>query len=186
MSWRREILAPLRRSRKTTLGRRSVLVTIATNHVCDILGRMRVLMILATALLVGATTVHGQTCPVQDRGEAAKPSILQGSLLFHEEIREWIGLKLDQPACGQTEVQLVFSKQEAWREAKSLRGRRVTATGQLYESPTGYYSAEIAISNAALKPDSKCHPSAVEEPSTVPISADVKAYGASITVDYRG
>jgi hypothetical protein len=148
---------------------------------------MRTLMILGIALLWGATTVHGQTCPITSGDEAKKPSVLQGTLLVHDEIREWIGLKLERPACGQNEVQLVFSKPQAWREAKSLRGCKVTASGQPYESPTGYYSAEIAISNAVLKPAPTCHPSAVEEdPSSVPIPSDMKAFYASVTVDYRG
>jgi hypothetical protein len=148
---------------------------------------MRVLILIATALL-GAATVNGQTCPADGKqGISDKPSVLQGTLLLHEEIREWIGLKLDQPACGLTEVQLVFSKPEAWREAKSLRGCKVTATGQLFESPTGYYSADVAISNGALKPDASCKPSPIEEdPGTAPISPNVKTYHASIIVDYRG
>jgi hypothetical protein len=148
---------------------------------------MRISMILTIALLWAATTVHGQTCPITSGDEAEKPSVLQGTLLLHDEIREWVGLRLERPVCAQTEVQLVFSKPEAGREAKSLRGCKVTATGRLFGSPTSYYSAEIAISNAVLKPAPTCHPSAVEEdPSSVPIPSDMKAFYASVTVDYRG
>jgi hypothetical protein len=110
--------------------------------------------------------MRGQTCPGHSEhglDNAQRPSVLHGILLVHDEIRKWIGLKLDQPACGQTEVQLVFSKAGAWREAEALRGCIVTATGKLYDSPTGYYSTGIAVSNAALKPDPSCRPSPVRE-----------------------
>jgi hypothetical protein len=141
-------------------------------------------------LLFGAAVMRGQTCPGHSEhglDNAQRPSVLHGILLVHNEIRKWIGLKLDQPACGQTEVQLVFSKAGAWREAEALRGCVVTATGKLYDSPTGYYSAGIAISNAALKPDPSCRPSPVrEDPNAAPIPPSVKAYFAAITVDYRG
>jgi hypothetical protein len=150
---------------------------------------MRTLIVLTTALLATAA-VNAQTCPPHDdhgREKALSPSVLHGTLLFHDDLRQWIGIKLDRPACGQTEVQLVFSKADAWREAETLRGCTVTATGELFDSPTGYYSAELAISDATLKPGPSCHPSPVRpDPYAVPIPPNVKSYHASISVDYRG
>ena len=131
-----------------------------------------------------------QNCPVRnERGpaEASVDSTVHGTIVLHDELRQWLGLKLDQPACAQFEVQLVFSDVKAQRSAETLRGCAVSATGKLFDSPTGYYSAEIAISNPALKPDPSCHPFPVKpDQSTAPIPASLKSFRASITVDYRG
>jgi hypothetical protein len=152
-------------------------------------GQMRTLMVLAAALLV-TVTVKAQTCPPQDQehglAEASRPSVLHGTLLVHDELRQWLGIKLDRPACGQKEVELVYSKAEGWRKAEALRGCTLTATGKLYDSPTGYYSADIAISDPILKPDPSCHAFPVKpDPYAVPIPPGVTEYQVSITVDYR-
>jgi hypothetical protein len=152
-------------------------------------GQMRTLMVLAAALLV-TVTVKAQTCPPQDQehglAEASRPSVLHGTLLVHDELRQWLGVKLDRPACGQKEVEIVYSKGEDWRRAETLRGCTLTATGKLYDSPTGYYSADIAISDPTLKPDPSCHAFPVKpDPYAVPIPPSLTEYQVSITVDYR-
>lgn len=133
---------------------------------------------------------NAQGCPVRDdRGpaEASVASTLHGTILFHDELRQWLGLKLDQATCGQFEVQLVFSDTDAWRNAETLHGCSVTATGKLFDSPTGYYSAEVAISDPALKPDQSCHPSSIKaDQPNAPPPVGLKSFRASITVDYRG
>lgn len=150
---------------------------------------MRTLIPLAIAVLA-VTAVDAQTCPTKDEHgpvEASRDSILHGTLLLHDELRQWLGIKLDQPACGQTEVELIFSEAKTRREAETLRGCTVTATGRLFDSPTGYYSANMAISDPTLKPDLSCHPFPVKrDQHPVPIPPTLKAYHASISVDYRG
>lgn len=151
---------------------------------------MRTLIAFAAALLA-TVTVNAQTCPPQDQQhgleEAATPSVLHGTLVLHDELRQWLGIELDPPACGQKEVELVYSKVEDWRNAETLRGCTLTATGKLYDSPTGYYSADVAISDAILKPDPSCHAFPVKpDPHAVPIPPSVAAYQVSISVDYRG
>ena len=141
-------------------------------------------------LLCAAGTAVAQACPPKyplGWREAPDTSILRGTLIHHDELRTWLGLKLDKPACGQTEMELVFGDSMAWRRADSLRGCLIGAVGKLYYSPTGYYSADLALSNARLKPDTSCHPSPVKrDPSTMAILLGVNAYRVSITVDYRG
>ena len=70
---------------------------------------MRTLIVFAAALF-GTVTVNAQTFPPRDqqRGleEASRPSVLHGTLLVHDELRQWLGIKLDRPACGQKEVEL--------------------------------------------------------------------------------
>src|SRR5713226_3530041 len=150
---------------------------------------MRSLIVLSIALLA-AVAVDAQTCPARDEHgpfEASRDSVLHGTLQLHDELRQWIGIKLDQPACEQTEVQLIFSEAKTWRKAEALRGCTVTATGKLFDSPTGYYSADMAISDASLKPDPDCHPFPIKEnPHLVPVPQTLRTYHASISVDYGG
>lgn len=153
------------------------------------LGKMRTLVGLAIIFLAAVST-QAQTCPPQNSDNPDTPGTsvaLHGTLVYHDDLREWLGLKLDHPACGQTEIQLVFPNSSEWRRAQSLRECPVTASGTLYESPTGYYSAKFAIGDAKLKPDPSCHPFPIKpDLSVVPIPATVEMFHASIAVDYRG
>lgn len=144
-----------------------------------------------TVVLLLPLSVFAQTCPTSADAEkgldAAEPSTLHGELVYHDELRQWIGVKLEKPACGQEEIQLVFTEDSAWRRAESLRGCSLTVKGKIFDSPTGYYSADLAISNALLRPDSTCHPFAITpDLSKVAIPSRVAGYRVSITVDYRG
>jgi hypothetical protein len=146
---------------------------------------MKVLGVLALFLLPIAVT--GQSCPQGDAGEAVQPSTLRGTIAYHNDLRGWIGLKLQEPACGQHELQLVFFDGDQFRLVKALSGCKVTATGKIYEGLTGYYSAHFAIQNPEIKPDSLCRSSAVEpDLYAQPIAPGVNAWRATITVDYRG
>jgi hypothetical protein len=134
-----------------------------------------------------ASAANAQSCPNAEAGEAPGDSVLRGKVILHDDLRRWLGLNLDQPACGEKEVQLIFSDSQAERRGESFRGCKVTATGKLYYGQTGYYSANLAISIENLKPDASCHPFPVmPEPAAQNISPDLRLYYASITVDYRG
>jgi hypothetical protein len=81
----------------------------------------------------------------------------------------------------------VFTKPDEWRRAESFRECTVTVSGKLYESPTGYYSADMAISGPELKPDLSCHPHPVKpDPTAARVPTDLRTFHASATVDYRG
>lgn len=150
---------------------------------------MRIAFLLA-GLLVACVAVTAQSCPARDSQgpfEAPSPSTLHGTLLVHNDLRDWIGLKLDRPACGESEIELVFQNGDGFRGAETYNGCALTAIGKLFDSPTGYYSANIAISDPDLKPDPSCHPSALTpDPSESPMPPAVTRYRASIVVDYRG
>lgn len=150
---------------------------------------MRILIFFVLALaMVGIA--RAQSCPKDDSsGSDAVPeqSTLHGTVKYHDDLREWLGLELDHPACGQSEIQLVFSDDKEWRRVESLRGCAVTATGILYDSPTGYYSARIAVGDPKLATDPSCHPFPVKRnPQLASIPADLSAFRASIVVDYHG
>jgi len=141
-------------------------------------------------LLCAAGAAVAQSCPARDPlgwREAPEASILLGTLIHHDDLRTWLSLKLAKAACGETEIELVFSDSVDWRRADSLRGCLIAAVGKLYYSPTGYYSADMALSDARLKPDTSCHPFPVRpDLSTIAILPDVNVFRVSITVDYRG
>lgn len=141
-------------------------------------------------MLLGAVGLRAQACPEHDGNgfaEAAMASTLHGTLQVHNDLRHWLGLKLDATVCKKDEVQLIFSKSASRREAETMRGCTVTGTGKLFESPTAYYSEELAVADAELKPDPSCHRTPAEpDPSTISIPGTLKSYRASINVDYQG
>jgi len=61
--------------------------------------------------------------------------------VFHDSIRKWFELKLDQPQCGQNSIELMRIKAD-WTPVEVLRGCRVKSTGAIGFSPTGYYSLD--------------------------------------------
>ncbi len=135
-------------------------------------------------------TASAQSCPTQDAAgqhAASESSVLHGTLAHHDELRTWLGIKLDQPACGETEIQLTFATSDALREAETLRNCGVTATGVLFLAPTAHYSAAMAIENPKLEPDESCRPLPLEpDPSKAAVPPDLRAYYVLITIDTRG
>jgi hypothetical protein len=98
---------------------------------------------------------RGQQCPQSSAKEPDIPSqvrTLQGQLIYHDGIRKWFELKLDQPQCGQASIQLV----QDWKQLQILRGCRVSSKGQIYFSPTGYYSLDLSQTVAHIEPVGTC------------------------------
>lgn len=70
--------------------------------------------------------------------KGSEARILEGRLVFHDAIRKWFELGLDQRQCGQTSIELVHGGDRTPLE--DLRGCRVRSRGAVDFSPTGYYS----------------------------------------------
>jgi hypothetical protein len=119
----------------------------------------------------------GQQCP---QTRATGPSVasearaLEGLLIFHNGIRKWFELKLDEPQCGQSSVELVSGKRSfAPRNESSLevlRGCRVRSKGVIAFSPTGYYSLNTYQAVERIEPVGSCvqQPVFPDEPKTKP------------------
>ncbi len=148
---------------------------------------MRALWILVIAsLLTLARGAVAQACP-QSLEEAKASSTLHGTLIYHNELRQWLGLKLDKETCGEEEIELVFLEAGNWRQAEALRNCQVTVIGILYYGLTGYYSAGMAISDPMVAPDVSCNPFPVKpDLATMPKKANIKRFTAQIVVDYKG
>ena len=73
---------------------------------------------------------------------------MEGTLVFHDSIRKWFELRLDQPTCGQGSIELVPGKHShapgGWTQVEVYRGCRVRTRGAIAFSPTGYYSLDTA------------------------------------------
>jgi len=124
---------------------------------------LRTFLLTTVLATFGATTMVGEQCP---RANATGPSIvsevrtLEGHLVFHDGIRKWFELKLDQPQCGQSSVELVSEKHSyAPRDGASLevlRGCRVSSKGVIGLSPTGYYSLDTYQAVEQIEPVGTC------------------------------
>jgi hypothetical protein len=86
---------------------------------------------------------------------ASEVRMLVGKLIFHDGIRQWFELKLDQPQCGQTSVELVRGERD-WPPLEVLRGCRVRSKGVLDFSGTGYYSLDTCLSVEQIEPVGAC------------------------------
>jgi hypothetical protein len=145
----------------------------------------------AIALLGAATAARAQSCPKDNPSSvdiAPEASTLHGTVVYHDELREWLGLRLDQSACGEDEIQLEFTDKSGngFRRAVALRNCGVTAKGKLYNSPSGYYSTGVAMNDPPLVPDASCQPFPVKrDPATFYVPDELKLVHATITVDYR-
>ena len=108
--------------------------------------------------LTAFTAAAAQQCPQTNtsgptvRSEART---LEGSLVFHDAIRKWFELKLGQPQCGQTSIELVPTGSD-WTPLEVLRGCRVKSSGDIDFSPTGYYSLDTYQAVNNIEPIGVC------------------------------
>lgn len=133
-------------------------------------------------LMLGAQALAAQNCP-DDSGKLTAPSSLQGTIAYHHELRDWIGIKLQRPACGQNEIQLTFSDATGYKHAETLRGCDVTITGSLDESPTGYYSTDLFIVDSHIELAPSCQPQPpITYPGNAKIPTSIKSYSVTATI----
>lgn len=109
-------------------------------------GRLSRICILALAFVpcVGVAGV-AQQCPQSNSNGPPTPSkarTLEGRLIFHDGIGKWFELKLNEPQCGQTSIQLVRIEHD-WTRLEILRGCLVKSRGAIDVSLTGYYSLDL-------------------------------------------
>ena len=100
--------------------------------------------VLALALAAcAALPALGQQCPqASAAGTPSQVRTLEGALVFHDSLRKWFELKLDQPQCGQASIELVRFERK-WTPLEVLRGCRIRSRGAIAFSPTGYYSLDV-------------------------------------------
>lgn len=148
-------------------------------------------MLRHALLLLGicaAVSASAQECPLPSSNGPTTPSrvrSLEGVLVFHNGIRQWFELKLDQPQCGQKSVQLVGVEGD-WTPLEVLRSCHVRSRGAIDFSPTGYYSLDMYQDVERIEPvgDYERHSPFPSFSSAKPDPA-VRQYRVEMTVDYR-
>jgi hypothetical protein len=151
---------------------------------------MRVVLFFAV-LILAASTSTAQDCPRSDpKGPLIDSAVrtLTGKVVFHNDLRGWLSLELQNPVCGEGIVQLV--QLDAQKDEASLevfRGCTVTITGKLGLSGTLYYSAEIYQEVDSIKPAGDCkRQPAFPDFSKVRPDPAVRSYSVKLWFDYYG
>src|SRR6478735_2622446 len=119
---------------------------------------LRICVLELTLVDCMAAPALAQECPQTNRTGptvASEVRTLMGRLIFHDGIRKWFELKLDQPQCGQPSIQLVRIERD-WTPLEVLRGCRVRSRGALDLSGTGYYSLDTYQSVDQIEPVGTC------------------------------
>jgi hypothetical protein len=143
--------------------------------------------ILALALAIcAALPAIGQQCPqASAAGTKSQVRTLEGTLIFHDGVRKWFELKLDQPQCGQASIELVWAERK-WTPLQVLRGCRVRSRGALAFSPTGYYSLDIYQDVKEIESVGACvHQLPFPDYSHVKPDKTVREYRVDMHVDYE-
>lgn len=157
--------------------------------IASLANTMKLSRIVSTlALVFTALTAIAQPCPRTSPTGPTAPSekrTLEGLLIFHNDIRGWFELKLDQQQCGQTSIQLVRDEQGDWTPLEILRGCRVKSKGAIDFSPTGYYSLDTYQSVNEIAPVGKCarKPRFPDYSHAKPDKA-ISAYRVEMDIDY--
>jgi hypothetical protein len=141
--------------------------------------------LLAIALALCMTPPLFAQCPSPEQaGSESGVRMLEGRLIFHDDIRQWFELKLDQPQCGQASIQLVRGDDS--KPLEVLRGCRIKSRGALGLSPTGYYSLAVYQSVQQIEPLGACvYKLPFPDFSSAKPDNAIREYRVDMHVDYR-
>lgn len=108
-----------------------------------------------------------------------------GALVFHDSIRKWFELKLDEPQCGQASIELIWMRKGAPLEV--LRGCRVRSRGAIAFSPTGYYSLDMYQDVEKVEPVGECvQQLPFPDHSKAKPDKTIREYRVEMHIDYEG
>jgi hypothetical protein len=135
-----------------------------------------------------ASAVIAQDCPKQSATGAlvaSKARALEGRIIFHDGIRQWFELRLEQPQCGHTSIELMRIE-GGWSPVEVLRGCRARSFGTIDLSGTGYFSLETYQAVERIEPVGPC----VKQPplpdySKAKPDKSIRQYRVEMHVDYR-
>lgn len=142
-------------------------------------------LVLAACSLLPALA---QQCPQFIKDGPSAPSearTLEGTLIYHDGIRQWFELKFDKPDCQQPSIQLL-GRDKLDTPLEVLRGCRVRSTGQIDFSPTGYYSLDTYQSVQTIVPVGPCIPSPpFPDYSRATPDKSIRAFRVDMHIDYE-
>jgi hypothetical protein len=131
---------------------------------------------------------HAQECPrastTTEPSIASQARTLEGQLVLHDGLRQWLELKLDKPQCGQSSIQLIQTKKSP--SLAVFRGCRVRSRGAIDFSPTGYFSLDTFQDVQEIDAVGKCS-QRVLSPDHSGSKPDkrIRAYRVDMHVNYR-
>ena len=147
---------------------------------------MRVYVVANALVICAAISAFGQECPkygITGSDDGSVVRTLEGRLVFHDGIRKWFELKLDQPQCGEPSIEIVPGNS---RQLLALRGCQVRSTGAIGFSPTGYYSLTISQMLGEIEAVGKCDLKAPPpDYSAARPDKTIRAYRVEMHVDYE-
>jgi hypothetical protein len=158
---------------------------------------MRTALFVAVSCLIAIHPAAAQSCPKENpHGPSidSAPQTLSGKLVYHDGLRQWFGLQLDAPVCGEDkEIQLLqgggaFEVDEGNAHAiEVFRGCRVTVHGPLGIPGTGYYSAALYQNADKIEPAKDCvlKPHLPDYSKAKP-NPSIRSYRVAIRIDYLG
>jgi hypothetical protein len=136
-----------------------------------ILGGMR-FAVLTILLIAISGAALAQPCPVKrqpkrtgsgyDSGLApSAPQTISGTIIYHENLRNWLSLRPEAPVCGQPEFELwisgvSFDVQNIRKRIERSRGCKTTVTGRLSFETNKQYATAIVLEVGKLAPDPSC------------------------------
>jgi hypothetical protein len=152
------------------------------------------LVAVASLLFVCADLpARGQKCPKENPNGPSQRSetrTLEGQLIYHDGIRKWFELKLEEPECGQESVELVQADGAFApgypASLEILRGCRVRTKGVLDLPGTGYYSLDLYQAVEKIEPVGEC----TKQPpfpdfSKAKPNKSIRSYRVEMAIDYE-
>jgi len=142
-------------------------------------------LVLAACSLLPAL---GQECPQSSKDGPSAPSevrTLEGTMIYHDSIRQWFELKFDKPDCNQASIQLLGGE-KLRTHLEVLRGCRVRTTGRLDISGTGYFSLDTFQSVQTIVPVGQCVAKpAFPDYSRANPDKTIRAFRVDMQIDYE-
>ena len=130
----------------------------------------------------------GQQCPQSSKDGPSAPSevrTLEGTMIYHDSIRQWFELKFDKPDCNQASIQLLGGE-KLGTHLEVLRDCRVRTTGQLDISGTGYFSLDTFQSVQTIVPVGQCVAKpAFPDYSRANPDKTIRAFRVEMQIDYE-
>jgi hypothetical protein len=143
--------------------------------------------LLLPVLCLVSPSLYAQACPkdIASAPSAELRRTLHGQLVYHDGLRQWFELKLDKAVCGQPSIQLVRVS-GSYAPLEVARGCRITTTGVIGLSPTGYYSLDSYQDVESIRQDPGCQPlPSFPDYSHVAPDVAVKHYRVEMDINYR-
>jgi hypothetical protein len=153
---------------------------------------MRVALFAVVLCFGSIRLASAQSCPKENpHGPSIMSSAqtLSGQLVYHNGLRQWLGLQLDSPVCSQKEIQLLPAEEDRPHQQvlNVLRGCRVSTHGPLDISGTGYYSTDIFQTVDKIEAAPGCiRQPAFPDYSKAKPDPSIHSYRVSMRIDYPG